>query len=94
MDMYQHDARGRDPESEARGAPSDLQHATFRTPEHLDTLLEAHASIVSEIRTRVAHPDIDGTELVALAKAVAALDAVIELVAEGVEGEANAPTRV
>ncbi len=94
MDTHQHDARGRDPELQARGALSNPQHATFGTPERLDTLLEAHASIVSEIRTRVAHPDIDGAELLALAKAVAALDVVIELVAESGEGEANARTRV
>lgn len=94
MDMHQRDAQGREPEVEARGAPSDPQHAVFGTAEQLDTLLEAHASIVSEIRTRVAHPDIDGWELVTLAKAVAALDEVIELVAEGGGSETNAPARV
>jgi hypothetical protein len=94
MDTYQHDAGGQDPELQTRGAPADFRHATFGTPEHLDALLEAHASIVSEIRTRVAHPDIDGAELVTLARGVAALDAVIELIAEGGGADANAPTRV
>lgn len=94
MDMHQHDAPGQGPESQTRGALPDLRHVTFGVPERLDTLLEAHASIVSEIRARVAHPDVDGAELVALAKAVAALDAVIELVAESGEDEANARTRV
>jgi hypothetical protein len=52
-------------------------------PDPIDTLLEAHATIVTEIRVRAAQPDLDGRELVSLAKALTALESAIEIVGDG-----------
>jgi len=48
----------------------------------VDTLLEAHATIVAEIRLRAAQPDLDGREIVVLSKTLTALEAVIDIVAD------------
>ncbi|MEL7667799.1 MAG: hypothetical protein AAGU73_06330 [Actinomycetota bacterium] len=51
-------------------------------PDPVDTLLEAHAAIVAEIRVRAAQPDLDGRDLVVLAKTLTALESAIEIVAD------------
>lgn len=49
----------------------------------VDALLEAHATIVAEIRVRAAQPDLDGREIVVLAKALTALEVAMDVVADG-----------
>jgi hypothetical protein len=54
----------------------------LEVPDPVDALLEAHATIVEEIRMRAAQSDVDGSEIVTLAEALAALESVIDVVAD------------
>ena len=54
----------------------------FDVSDPVDTLLEAHATIVAEIRVRAAQPDLDGREIVVLAKTLTALESAIDIVAD------------
>lgn len=65
------------------GALAGIDAIGLEPPDQVDTLLEAHATIVAEIRVRAAQPDLDGRELVALAKALTALESAIEIVGDG-----------
>ena len=55
----------------------------FEPPDPVDTLLEAHAMIVAEVRVRAMQPDIDGRELTVLARALTALEKAIGIIADG-----------
>ncbi|MBN2248331.1 MAG: hypothetical protein JW733_06490 [Coriobacteriia bacterium] len=57
-------------------------------PDPVDTLLEAHATVVAEIRTRAAQPDLDGREIKVLAKTLMALESAIDIITDGPIGVA------
>lgn len=82
--MYQdagdHEERGAGREGPAQAA---AVSGVWEPVDPVDTLLEAHATIVSEIRARAAQPDLDGREIAALAEALMALEVAIDVVADG-----------
>ncbi len=62
---------------------SDIESTIFDPPDPMDTLLEAHAVIVAEVRVRAMQPDIDGRELTVLARALTSLEKAIGVIADG-----------
>lgn len=64
------------------GAPAGIDAIGLEPPDPVDALLEAHATIVAEIRVRAEQPDLDGRELMMLAKTLTALESAIEIVAD------------
>ncbi|MHB1017526.1 MAG: hypothetical protein ACYC2X_06540 [Coriobacteriia bacterium] len=82
--MY-HDAGNHEERAAERAGPAQTAAVSgvWEPVDPVDTLLEAHATIVSEIRARAAQPDLDGREIAALAEALKALEVAIDVVGDG-----------